>query len=269
MAFRDALRLQRAQENLEPIIAGHETVLANDVMLRTKWSVVRAWFWKRAGHINGLETSAAVGNLVSVSKRHSSCCFCHLLDSAVCREGTFPVSCPSASHAPCRCRLHRLRSWLAVLSYQAQHCQRPHTLAVFSGPAWCSIRLASSSQLVWPAMLCCELDAVGSAPFFSISNQRSLFLASTLSSMDFASLLTSGPPSSCSLLSTAPWLCHWFVLPVGLLWIFCVLCLLRRDVCSKGDPHKVQVKTSRRGLFEFFAVPLPWLCGCLQLQERL
>ena len=99
-AFRDALRKKRAEGNLEPETQGHETALANDVMLSSKWSVVRAWFWKRLGHINVLETSAAVSNLVSVGQKRSSCRFCHFVDSAVCRGALSKGRSPSRALQP-------------------------------------------------------------------------------------------------------------------------------------------------------------------------
>eukprot|EP00435_Cladocopium_sp_Y103_P034882 s2166_g9.t1 len=85
LAFRKALRTLSAEELLEPDTAGHETIMANDLMLSSKWEIVRSWFWKRKGHINVLELSSAVSNLVSLSRDVSSCRFCHLVDSAVCR----------------------------------------------------------------------------------------------------------------------------------------------------------------------------------------
>ena len=84
-AFRLALRKLDADTLLEPEVEGHETIMSNDLMLTSKWEVVRSWFWKRLGHINVLEMSSAVSNLVSVGKQHSSVRFCSLVDSAVCR----------------------------------------------------------------------------------------------------------------------------------------------------------------------------------------
>ena len=84
-AFRLALRRLTAEELLAPEVSGHETILSNDVMLSSKWEVVRAWFWKRQGHINVLELSSTVSNLVSVSESESSVRFCSLVDSAVCK----------------------------------------------------------------------------------------------------------------------------------------------------------------------------------------
>ena len=59
--------------------------LANDIMLASRWSTVRAWFWKRTAHINVLELASAVSNLGSVAKKHASVRFVNFLDSAVCR----------------------------------------------------------------------------------------------------------------------------------------------------------------------------------------
>ena len=103
-AFRDALRKKRAEGNLEPETQGHETVLANDVMLSSKWSVVRAWFWKRLGHINVLETSAAVSNLVSVGRRLGRSA--HHVDSVISSTQPFAVVlCPKVVLLPELCNL--------------------------------------------------------------------------------------------------------------------------------------------------------------------
>ena len=99
-AFRRALRLLSARECLEPNTAGHESVLANDVMVTSKWTLVRDWFWKKPGHINVLETSAAVSNLVSLSLRRSSVRFCHLVDSAVARGALTKGRSPSRALQP-------------------------------------------------------------------------------------------------------------------------------------------------------------------------
>lgn len=81
-AFRDALRLLSAEEILEPVVQGHESVMSNEVMLTSRWSVVRDWFCKQSGHIGILEMSSAVSNLVPLSRQHVSVRFCHLVDSA-------------------------------------------------------------------------------------------------------------------------------------------------------------------------------------------
>ena len=99
-AFRRALRLLAARECLEPAVLGHESVLANDVMITSKWNLVRDWFWKRSGHINVLETSAAVSNLVSLASRRSSVRFCHLVDSAVARGALTKGRSPSRALQP-------------------------------------------------------------------------------------------------------------------------------------------------------------------------
>lgn len=41
MGFRKALRALQAQELLEPEVEGHESVMSNDLMLSSKWEVVR------------------------------------------------------------------------------------------------------------------------------------------------------------------------------------------------------------------------------------
>eukprot|EP00435_Cladocopium_sp_Y103_P048082 s660_g14.t1 len=84
-AFHFALKGLDAAENLEPDASGLESPVVNDVALCSKWEVVRSWFWKRVGHINVLELSAAVSMVESVSRDHSSVRFASLVDSAVCK----------------------------------------------------------------------------------------------------------------------------------------------------------------------------------------
>eukprot|EP00435_Cladocopium_sp_Y103_P018494 s3398_g4.t1 len=99
-AFRVSLRALAASENLEPVVEGHESILSNEIMLTSRWRVVREWFWKRAGHINVLETSAAVSNLVSLAKTKSSVRFCHFVDSAVARGSLTKGRSPSRALQP-------------------------------------------------------------------------------------------------------------------------------------------------------------------------
>ena len=68
-----------------PEVAGLESPLVNEVALSSKWNVVRAWFWKRAGHINVLELASTVSLVQSVADQKSSVRFVSLVDSAVCR----------------------------------------------------------------------------------------------------------------------------------------------------------------------------------------
>ena len=53
--------------------------------LASNYSLVRAWFWKREGHINVLEQASAVSLLDQLSCQSSSVRFASLIDSAVCR----------------------------------------------------------------------------------------------------------------------------------------------------------------------------------------
>ena len=85
LGFHKALRALDAAESLSPNTVGLESVLANDIMVASKWLTVRAWFWKKASHINVLELASAVSNLGSVAKQSSSVRFASFVDSAVCR----------------------------------------------------------------------------------------------------------------------------------------------------------------------------------------
>lgn len=87
LAFHQALSSLDAEERLGSAVDGLESVFANDVMSTSKWSVVRAWFWKRMHHINVLElTSAVSSTLRSVSLCQSSVRFVSFLDFSVCRD---------------------------------------------------------------------------------------------------------------------------------------------------------------------------------------
>lgn len=55
LVFHKALRAVDAVESLAPDVSGLESPLANDIMLASRWSTVRAWFWKRTADINVLE----------------------------------------------------------------------------------------------------------------------------------------------------------------------------------------------------------------------
>ena len=98
--LRTALNEIDAKDLLTPAVDGQESVPANDVMLSSKWELVRCWFWKRSSHINLLEASSAVSSLVSVSKRASSVRFCQLIDSAVCRGAFSKGRSPSRALQP-------------------------------------------------------------------------------------------------------------------------------------------------------------------------
>ena len=85
LAFHDALLCIDASDRLEASTDGLESVLANDVMLSSKWHLVRTWFWKKVAHINVLELASAVSSLGSVAQKKASVRFSTFLDSAVCR----------------------------------------------------------------------------------------------------------------------------------------------------------------------------------------
>ena len=84
-AFHVALASLDAEESLLPEVAGLESPLVNDVALTSKWDVVRAWFWKRAGHINVLELASTLSLVQTVAQERCSVRFVSLVDSAVCR----------------------------------------------------------------------------------------------------------------------------------------------------------------------------------------
>ena len=83
-AYHSALCCLQAEERLCPDVGGFESVFANDVMLAADWNVVRAWGWKRTGHINVLELSSAVSNLCEISATESHRRFGCFVDSSVC-----------------------------------------------------------------------------------------------------------------------------------------------------------------------------------------
>ena len=86
IAFKKAIRGLEALKEFEPEVDGFEQVLSNDVMSASHWSTVRAWRWKRQGHINVLELASAVSNLASLANDGiSSARFANFLDSAVCK----------------------------------------------------------------------------------------------------------------------------------------------------------------------------------------
>ena len=84
-ASHRALTSLNACQRLEPEVVGLESPVVNDLALSSKWSLVRAWFWKRGGHINVLEQASAVSLLDQLSCQTSSVRFASLIDSAVCR----------------------------------------------------------------------------------------------------------------------------------------------------------------------------------------
>ena len=83
-AFHSALTSIDAQHRLSPEVEGLESIVSNDVMLTSRWDLVRSWFWKKPAHINVRELASAVSNLGSVAARRFSVRFCSFLDSAVC-----------------------------------------------------------------------------------------------------------------------------------------------------------------------------------------
>lgn len=84
-AFHNALVGLDAERDLQPEVEGFESPVINDLALSSRWSVVRAWFWKRKGHINVLELGSAVSSLQTLCQERSSVRFSSLVDSAVCR----------------------------------------------------------------------------------------------------------------------------------------------------------------------------------------
>ena len=128
-AFHNALVGLNAERDLQPEVEGFESPVINDLALSSRWSVVRAWFWKRKGHINVLELGSAVSNLQSLCQEHSSIRFSSLVDSAVCRGALdkrkicFPSSpaWSQASWSP----VHRRGpvSLLELLPDAPQHCR--------------------------------------------------------------------------------------------------------------------------------------------------
>ena len=53
------LKKLRREKDLEPSVAGLESVLCNDVLLSADWKVEESWSWRKPSHINLQETSSA------------------------------------------------------------------------------------------------------------------------------------------------------------------------------------------------------------------
>ena len=64
-----------------------ESVLVNDVLRSSCWSLEREWYWRSKSHINVLETSVVVSLLKECMKSLSGHRFNVLLDSAVAKGG--------------------------------------------------------------------------------------------------------------------------------------------------------------------------------------
>ena len=202
-AFRRALRWLSARENLEPDVAGHESVLANDLMVTSKWTLVRDWFWKRAGHINVLETSAAVSNLVSLAARRSSVRFCHLVDSAVARGALTKGRSPSRALQPL---MKKAGAVCICADLYPAWGYTPTRLNVADDPTRCQpIRQAHGLSLVehgcrWSLL---RLDSLRGLRRFAANWARLVLLVSLLSSQVEASPCVMDSDLEPALMSTA------------------------------------------------------------------
>ena len=72
-----------AIEEDEKPTSGLESVLVNDVLLSSCWTVFRSWYWKGRAHINELEVSTAVSLLKQCATSRSFQRFSPLVDSSV------------------------------------------------------------------------------------------------------------------------------------------------------------------------------------------
>ena len=79
-----ALHSFNAQHWLSPEVEGLGSTVSNDVMLTSRWDIIRSWFWKKPVRINVLELAAAASNLWSVVTRRVSVRFCSFIGFAVC-----------------------------------------------------------------------------------------------------------------------------------------------------------------------------------------
>ena len=83
--FYKAIFQARAIEEEEKPAFGLESVLVNDVLASSRWTVLRSWYWRGKAHINELEISTAVSLLKQCAISRSSQRFSVLIDSNVAK----------------------------------------------------------------------------------------------------------------------------------------------------------------------------------------
>ena len=82
-AFAKALRLGFAED--EDVVHGFESLVVNDFMESSHWTLGKVWDWKKHAHINVYETDASVVALESSSCRLHHYRACFVVDSLVAK----------------------------------------------------------------------------------------------------------------------------------------------------------------------------------------
>ena len=90
-----ALRVKRAEREDEPVCQGLESVLINDLLMTGKWTVQSSWFWRKASHINLLESHAGLALMKKLTCEGGDIRYSSLLDSRVAK-GSFAKGRSSA-----------------------------------------------------------------------------------------------------------------------------------------------------------------------------
>ena len=86
-----SLRAKRAEEEVE-------SVLINDLLMTGHWNVRSEWFWKKASHINLLESHAGLALMKKLKLGGGDVRYTSLLDSRVAK-GSFAKGRSSAAKA--------------------------------------------------------------------------------------------------------------------------------------------------------------------------
>ena len=79
------LRVKRAEREDEPTCQGLESVLINDLLMTGEWKVQSDWFWKRASHINILESHVGLALMKKLTADRGELRYTSLLDSRVAK----------------------------------------------------------------------------------------------------------------------------------------------------------------------------------------
>ena len=84
-AFSNALRRIRHMEENQPSVSGIESAYANDLLVSGDWKTEEAWYWRKASHINILESNAYLRVLRKMLIDGGDVRFTTLLDSRVAK----------------------------------------------------------------------------------------------------------------------------------------------------------------------------------------
>ena len=85
LALKNAFRRAAGARDPEWTLTGLESVVSNDLVQTSAWTLVSAWSWKRSPHINVLEVSSAVQVLSKIGDSCPHSRFLSFVDSAVAR----------------------------------------------------------------------------------------------------------------------------------------------------------------------------------------